>query len=157
MFTHIGFPSTVIRITDDRMGFSSIISCFLHPYPFCSYAIILFCSQCSLILSAKPARDRYFAGFFKPIASSGFPPSSVSTSLGWGIPGGGHHYRTPHPSQQFHLWFDKIIHKKLVFSALNATISLHHNSTLHKKFRWIRLPYLGRLSSELSKILRRLL
>lgn len=48
---------------------------------------------------------------------------------------------------------DKIIHDKLVSRALDATTS-HPRDTNRKKVKWIRLPYLGNLSTQLSRLLK---
>ena len=48
---------------------------------------------------------------------------------------------------------DKLIHRKLVSRTLDATIT-HSRDTNLKKEKWIRLPYLGKLSSLLSRLLK---
>lgn len=48
---------------------------------------------------------------------------------------------------------DKIIRKKLVSRTLDATTT-HLRDTSRKKDTWIRLPYLGKLSSLLTRLLR---
>lgn len=49
---------------------------------------------------------------------------------------------------------DKLVRKKLVSKALDAT-TLHHRDTYRsKKDKWIRLPYLGKLSTSISRLLK---
>ena len=48
---------------------------------------------------------------------------------------------------------NKLVHKKLVSRALDATTS-HPRDTNRKKDRYIRLPYLGKLSNQLSRLLK---
>ena len=48
---------------------------------------------------------------------------------------------------------DKLVHKKIVSKALDATTS-HPRDTSRKKDRYIRLPYLGKLSNQISRLLK---
>ena len=50
---------------------------------------------------------------------------------------------------------DKIIHKKLISRALDAT-TFHPRDMNREKETYIRLPYLGKLSSNISRLLRSL-
>ena len=48
---------------------------------------------------------------------------------------------------------DKLVHRKLVSRALDATTH-HPRDTNRKKEKWIRLPYLGKLSNHISRLLK---
>jgi hypothetical protein len=49
---------------------------------------------------------------------------------------------------------DKMIHKKLVSRTLDATTTLPRDTRNNNKDRWIRIPYLGKLSSHISRLLK---
>lgn len=54
----------------------------------------------------------------------------------------------------FTINIDNIVRRKLVKKALDATTSLPRNLSSQRKLKWIRIPYLGLLTSSLARVLK---